>query len=305
MLSETRSKKKRIAIAIPSSFVSDTPHLREKTARIGLLGRAAAIFHVNEILIYPPTSRANPEEARFLRKILSYLETPQYLRKRIFPISPEMKYVGVLPPLRTPHHPMVNDRKDRLVTYREGLVLRWDGNWAMVDIGQDRYIRLKASGLKTETRVTIKIEKGNGKEKYSVISRENVPAYWGYDVTICEKALGEVLKQRRGELIIITSRYGRSIVDEANRLKKRVEEASRILVVFGSPQEGVGEILARERLGPGDLTDIILNTIPDQGTETVRTEEAIYATMAILNLIMAELEEEQGACSQETSLPAR
>lgn len=305
MLSEVKRRKKRIAIAIPSSFVSDTPHLREKTVRIGLLARAAAIFRVDEILIYQPTLRADPEEARFLKKILSYLETPQYLRKRIFPISPEMKYVGVLPPLRTPHHPLVNDKRNELITYREGLVLHSDENWVTVDVGRDRNVRVKASGMQTGSRITIKIERTNEGERHSVFSRDSVPTYWGYDVTICQRTLGEVLKQRQDELIVITSKYGKSILEEMSKLRKRVEEASRILVVFGSPQEGVGEILARERLRPGDLSDVVLNMIPDQGTETVRTEEAIYATMAILNVTGVELEDKPRASSQETPTPTR
>ncbi len=45
--------KKKLAIAIPASTISDTPHLREKTAKIGLIGRAAAIFRVEEIILYP------------------------------------------------------------------------------------------------------------------------------------------------------------------------------------------------------------------------------------------------------------
>ena len=44
--------KKKLAIAIPASTISDTPHLREKTSKIGLIGRAAAIFRVDEIIVY-------------------------------------------------------------------------------------------------------------------------------------------------------------------------------------------------------------------------------------------------------------
>jgi len=43
--------KKKLAIAIPASVISDTPHLREKTAKIGLIGRAAAIFRVDEVVV--------------------------------------------------------------------------------------------------------------------------------------------------------------------------------------------------------------------------------------------------------------
>ena len=43
-------QKKKLSIAIPASVVSDTPHLREKTSKIGLVGRAVAIFRVDEIV---------------------------------------------------------------------------------------------------------------------------------------------------------------------------------------------------------------------------------------------------------------
>jgi hypothetical protein len=32
----------------------------------------------------------------------------------------------------------------------------------------------------------------------------------------------------------------------------------------------------------------MINTIPHQGTETVRTEEAVFATLALLNLVRLE-----------------
>ena len=40
-----------LTIAIPASLTSDTPHLREKTYKIGLIGRAAAIFRVDKIIV--------------------------------------------------------------------------------------------------------------------------------------------------------------------------------------------------------------------------------------------------------------
>lgn len=102
--------------------------------------------------------------------------------------------------------------------------------------------------------------------------------------------MGETLKDRRNELIIMTSRYGKPIPEGIKELKQELGRASKILVVFGSPQEGISEILSRERLRPDDFTKIVLNMIPSQGTETVRTEEAVYATLAILNVLESGLE---------------
>jgi predicted SPOUT superfamily RNA methylase MTH1 len=34
-----------------------------------------------------------------------------------------------------------------------------------------------------------------------------------------------------------------------------------------------------------DAMDFNVNTIPDQGVETVRTEEALWSSLAVLNLV--------------------
>jgi len=56
-------------------------------------------------------------------------------------------------------------------------------------------------------------------------------------------------------------------------------------VAFGSPSRGLQEIVAQENLSLDKLADYTINTITNQGTETVRTEEAIYASLALLNTI--------------------
>ena len=88
--------KKKLSIAIPASVISDTPHLREKTSKIGLIGRAAAIFRVDEIIIYSDNPKTNQMlDMDFIALLLSYLETPQYLRKALFKIEPRLQYAGI------------------------------------------------------------------------------------------------------------------------------------------------------------------------------------------------------------------
>ena len=59
---------------------------------------------------------------KFFAKNLQYLETPQYLRKLIFPIQPDLKFAGLQSPLDAPHH--VRFREDFLtVPYREGVTI--------------------------------------------------------------------------------------------------------------------------------------------------------------------------------------
>ena len=69
--------KKKLSIAIPASTISDTPHLREKTAKIGLIGRAAAIFRVNEIIVYPDNPKVNQSrEMELIATLLAYIGSP-------------------------------------------------------------------------------------------------------------------------------------------------------------------------------------------------------------------------------------
>jgi len=117
--------RKRLCIAIPASVVSDTPHLREKTSKIGMIGRAAAIFRVDEIVIFPDSPRdIQKTEMDLVSTLLSYLETPQYLRKSLFKLNPDLQYAGILPPLRTPHHPLNHRTKElRVGEFREAVTL--------------------------------------------------------------------------------------------------------------------------------------------------------------------------------------
>jgi predicted SPOUT superfamily RNA methylase MTH1 len=62
-------------------------------------------------------------------------------------------------------------------------------------------------------------------------------------------------------------------------------EARNVLVAFGSPRKGLMEMATERGLELDRIFDYTVNTIPDQGTETVRTEEAINATLALFNVL--------------------
>ncbi len=55
----------------------------------------------------------------FLARVLQYLETPQYLRKALFPMHRDLRLAGLMPPLDCPHHLRFEDQSE----FREGL--RW------------------------------------------------------------------------------------------------------------------------------------------------------------------------------------
>ncbi|KAF5416954.1 MAG: hypothetical protein C5S48_01520 [Candidatus Methanogaster sp.] len=280
-------KPRSLALLLPSSLAIDASDLRSKTAKIGQIARAASVFRADRIIIYHDPDL---DETELIERILNYAETPQYLRKRLIPLADDLRYAGTIPPLRTPHHPLDAD-KIEIGDTRVGVVVRVHENGSWVDIGSKRFAFLNVSMQKGE-RVNVQIT-SNKPLKAIPVGDDEITGYWGYSVARAGNlsralTLTLALTQAPG-LRIATSKYGESI--DADLLRKiGVESGSEdVLVVFGAPHKGISEILDEERRGERKNSSIVefdytLNVLPDQGTATVRLEEAVVATLAILNL---------------------
>jgi predicted SPOUT superfamily RNA methylase MTH1 len=84
-------------------------------------------------------------------------------------------------------------------------------------------------------------------------------------------------------LAIAASRYGDPLT--AGRLRGLLERTTEgLTVAFGAPERGLPAILGVEAGDPGAGFDLWLNTVPNQGSKVVRTEEAVFATLATLTL---------------------
>lgn len=281
------SPNRQISITVPASFVSDIPHLREKTVKIGSLARAAAIFRIDGIVIFPDLPNVNQSrDANLIATILSYVETPQYLRKRLFKIKPELRYAGILPPLRTPHHPLSDKVKTlKIGECREGVVSSLTKDGSLVEIGVERPIFVPKARLSLDNRVTAKITELGKHPKAVLANRSEIQSYWGYRTTVSNVSFGQLIKTRNFDLVIATSKRGAPFIKVRDKLAENWKKSSSILIAFGAPSQGLYEIVAREHLELDEIAHFTVNTIPNQGTETVRTEEAIFASLAILNLL--------------------
>jgi len=279
--------KRKISIAVPASFVSDIPHLREKTVKIGSLARAAAIFRIDEIIIFPDLLNVNQSrDANLIATILSYVETPQYLRKRLFKIKPELQYAGILPPLRTPHHPLADKTEDlKIGEPREGVISAFTKEGSLVDVGVERPILIPNIRLLLNSRVTVKITNLGKHPKAALANCSEIQSYWGYKTTVSNVSFGQLVKNSNFDLVIATSKRGAPFARVKDKLAERWQRSYSILVAFGAPTQGLYEIVAREHLELDKIAHYTVNTIPNQGTETVRTEEAVFASLALLNLL--------------------
>ena len=279
-------QRKKLSIAIPASVVSDTPHLREKTSKIGLVGRAAAIFRVDEIIIYPDNPKINQTaDMDLIATLLAYMETPQYLRKRLFKLRPELQYAGILPPLRTPHHPLNRKIKNlKIGEYREGVTLSRTTEGTLIDIGVEQPALIPNKQLPMEKRFTAKVTKVEKRVEVELANRDEIPTYWGYVISVERHSLGRLAKSRGFELVVATSKRGVPFANVVEEIAKKWKKASTILVAFGAPAQGLYEIVKNEGCSLDDVVDFVVNTVPTQGTETIRTEEALIASLAILNM---------------------
>jgi predicted SPOUT superfamily RNA methylase MTH1 len=277
---DAKRRAARLSMAIPSSLASEASHLRDKTGIIGRVARASAIYRVDDIYIYLDP----PDESKLIRLILNYIETPQYLRRRLFSKRPELGYAGTLPPLRTPHHPL--EKKTEGLSdgeFREGVVLSSVDEGFLVDIGVDRPLIAKGRAPSIGSRATVQITDTAPELTGKFVRMRDVDKYWGFKVHIMDASLEKLAGGF--ELTVATSRYAKPYKEVESQLRLRWRDARNALVAFGSPRRGIGEMLAKNKLKAEEVFDFTVNMIPNQGCETVRTEEAIHASLAILNLL--------------------
>src|SRR3989449_3764334 len=282
VMTQPARRSQIVSVALPASLTLDIPHLREKTARLGFVSRALATFRVEEVIIYRDRATAEIDrEANLIEKMLTYIETPQYLRRLLFKMDPDLQYAGTLPPLRTPNHPDKQNPSPGLL--REGVVVQ-SGSSSMIEAGFRNLVRV-TSKLPTSERMTIRLTKGLPELEGEIVEPSRLTIYWGFRVAGGNVSLSEIVRSRKFDLTISTSRKGTDVREITLELIDKWKSSTRPLVVFGSPNDGVPEILGRSGVSVSDAMDFNINTIPDQGVETVRTEEALWSSLAVLNVL--------------------
>ncbi|KAL1536252.1 putative methyltransferase C9orf114 [Salvia divinorum] len=287
-----------ITIALPGSIISNTQSLELATRLAGQVARAAAIFRIDEVVVFDSknTSEATSTEimdsdsgenesgAAFLMRILRYLETPQYMRKSLFPMHSSLRVVGLLPPLDAPHHL----RKHEWASYREGVArekLDQGSVCTLVDVGLSKNIKVDQV-LEPGTRVTVEMGTNRnldeGPRKIVPSSRpRDEGVYWGYKVRYAPN-ISSVFKncpyQGGYDHRIGTSEHGLVI----NSSELTLPSFKHLLIAFGG-LAGLEECVEEDAVLKGktvsDIFDIYLNTCPHQGSRTIRTEEAILISL--------------------------
>ncbi len=280
-----------LAVAIPDSSLAEEDTLRDKSVKASRLARIFAIFGVETIYIYKDLSADYSKDRRLLRLVLEYMDTPQYLRKRLYSKVKELKYAGLFPPLKAPHHkPYVRVEDINIGDVRQGVVVN-RGNRYYVDVGLDILVPLHISeDVSIGKRVTIVFTSKYPNLTCRLARKDEVKEYWGYNV-IVDGSLASLLKMIRDKmLIIVTSKYGRYVNLHGDEILNYGDYDS-ILLVFGSPYKDVHEIIKDEDKSIKEFTSCVYNFFPYQRVESIRLDEAILGCLAIMNYITAKIKQ--------------
>jgi len=277
-----QERSRRLDVLLPASYAEEAPHLRERTLRIGFLGRALAMFRADAVYLYDEDpSASDVKTGNLVKGLMDYMNTAPYLRKRLFPLTPAFRYAGVLPPLNIPTHPSPEDEPQEYPQVREGLVVK-GGRRPLIEIGFERRVTVK-SAPSEGSRVLVRLEKKGENVKARVVSRRKTRLYTGFSTYIYRKDLRDLVK--RYELSIATSRKGSPIIERSSEVSSMLRSSTSLCIAFGSARHGMYEIAGKHGFDLDSLFTYVLNTIPDQGVKTVRTEEAVYATLSLVTLL--------------------
>jgi hypothetical protein len=133
--------------------------------------------------------------------------------------------------------------------------------------------------------VSVQIKRTAPKIAAELVDRSRIDIYWGFRVTLKNLPLGRLIQENKPDVVIATSRLGERVDTVLDQLRTSITGASSVLLAFGSSKRGLHEIIAQEGMKLNTLATYTVNFVPYQGTQTVRTEEAVYSALAFLNTI--------------------
>jgi predicted SPOUT superfamily RNA methylase MTH1 len=299
-----------LSVLIPSSVVREAEDKREATRKLGYIARSAAVFRADHLIVFPDRKGERQLGGEFVETVLRYAATPPHLRKKIWGRRDELEYVGVLPPLRVSSTTGSESTDSGSLT--QGIV---------TEVGPDNRVRVNCElqhPVSLHVPESISVREGT-RVAIRISSREPVRArivdtpLSGFDVSCLD--LVDALDHAAAGITIATSRHGEAVTTgRLPELTARIDRAGAT-IAFGAPGRGLPVILGDDnapdsRTQTGNQTaspvdvdttggstasevvkptvdpgfDLWLNTIPQQGSKVVRTEEAMFASLALLTI---------------------
>ncbi len=279
--------KRRVGliVVVPCSILAVEQSLYEKTIILGFLARALAIFRVSEVLIFVD-DECRESDLNVITDVMNYMLTPPHMRKKLISRKETLRYAGVLPPLNIPTHPSSDERPNAL-PIREGIVVNVRGRYVKVDIGLRSNVVAEVPKdvageveLRVGGRVFVKMVEERSLRGV-VVAERDIPWYLGFKVNVVYHVNSIIKMLKRPRVFgLMTTKYG----DDVSKLLSCGRDVECILVLFGNYRKDFNELVGRD--ASNILSSVVkanINTIPLQGVRTVRTVEAVYATLALVN----------------------
>ncbi|KAK8953895.1 hypothetical protein KSP39_PZI002756 [Platanthera zijinensis] len=293
-----------VSIAVMGSIINNTQSQELATLLAGQIARAATIFQVDEVVVVDNKALScngsavgncdgDESGAQFLVRILQYLETPQYLRRRLFPMHSSLKHVGLLPPLDAPHHV----RKHEWSPFREGVTLKVnssDPRVTLVDVGLTKNIKLEQV-VKPGLRVTVAMGADRNIEAVSLQvvgrngPRQEMGIYWGYTVRYASN-LSSIFKgcpYKGGyDYIVGTSEHG-AIINASELSFPKFEILPSIVEIehtliscaaLAGFHESISEKTVLEKKVVNDVINVFVNVCPHPSSERERHHSHIFCS---------------------------
>ncbi|KAL4729226.1 hypothetical protein ACLX1H_003637 [Fusarium chlamydosporum] len=288
-----------------NSKVSHLATADQRMAQPARIARALAIFSVDEVVVFddsplatrPPNTDPNSytgdtDPCHFLAHILSFLEAPPFMRKALFPLHPNLRLTAMLPTLDMPHHPNPRD----YFPYAEGVAIAGQtstGHGTLVECGSENPVEIEAK-IPPKTRITLKFPEDESQfpePVHPTAPRTEGGYYWGYTVrraSSLSNVFTESPYENGYDVSIGTSERGVP-ASKAFPHTKRVN-FNHLLIVFGGPR-GIEfaamndeELNKMEIQGPRtkELFDYWVNVVPNQGSRTIKTDEAVFIALTAL-----------------------
>lgn len=160
----------------------DAPSLRNTITRLDGPGGAPGAG----------TYTGDSDPCHFVAQVLSFLECPPFMRRRLFPLHPNLKHTALLPAVDMPHHPWP---KDPWLPYMEGVTVTAaeaeaagedvrSVSGTLVDTGAAGMVQV-AEPIPPNTRVTLHFDSPD--TQHAACAHPDAPRtqggyYWGYSV---------------------------------------------------------------------------------------------------------------------------
>jgi len=269
-----------ITVAIPSSILSVESGLLLKTLKVHQVIRFCSIFGVSSIAVYKdPFTNARDHEAylKLFKKIHNYLLTPPYLRKKLVQLDQDLRFIGATYPLRIKIFDVT--RSGRIGELRIGLLTERG-----VEAGLGSVVEVENTSECRKFRDNLVVIKIVSLKPLRAVCVDDLP-YLGPTLEDYSDLLSVIESRRkRGAYVLATSRFGKT---PSVRDLLMLGGYSELLILFGSPSYGLYEIARAEGFELERFVDDVWNTVPRQRVKTVRTEEALIATLSLVNMYVA------------------